>query len=181
MKIQIRQGVFETNSSSIHTIAIAKGTREPGINTILHSGGAIAFNLGKFGWEAKKYTSIEKRASYLWTMACSDTKKDADQRERFIRDTLAGVDIRCVFEPVVEKVYDSGYECCEKEDGGYFYIDHSDSWDYFKEKIFSDKELLLDFLFGDSNVITYNDNDDYGTWLASIDDGTDREEFYKGN
>ena len=26
MKIQIRQGVFETNSSSIHTIAIAKGT-----------------------------------------------------------------------------------------------------------------------------------------------------------
>ena len=31
MKIQIRQGVFETNSSSIHTIAIAKGTYTDGI------------------------------------------------------------------------------------------------------------------------------------------------------
>ena len=50
MKVQIRQGVFETNSSSIHTIAIGRRTSEPGINTILHSGGAIAFNLGEFGW-----------------------------------------------------------------------------------------------------------------------------------
>lgn len=182
MKTQIRSGVFETNSSSIHSIAIRRGSRELGINTVLNSGGAIAFNLGEFGWAAKKYTSVEKRASYLWTMACSDTKKDADQREKFIRETLAELDIRCVFEPVVRKVYsDFGYECCEKEDGDYFYIDHSDSWDWFKEKIFSDKELLLDFLFGDSNVVTYNDNDDYDAWLASIDDGTPRETYTKGN
>ena len=182
MKTQIRSGVFETNSSSIHSIAIRRGTRELGINTVICSGGAIAFKLGEFGWSAKKYSSVENRASYLWTMACSDTKKDADQREKFIRETLAELDIRCVFEPVVRKVYsDFEYECCEKEDGGNFYIDHSDSWDYFKEKIFSDKDLLLDYLFGDSCVLTYNDNDDYDYWLYSVDDGTSRETYTKGN
>ena len=181
MKRQIRQGVFETNSSSIHTIAIAKGTRELGINTVIHNGGAIAFNLGEFGWEARKYTSIKNRASYLWTLACSDTIKEANKRERFIRETLNEVGIKCVFQPVVKKVYESGWECCGTEDGEYFYIDHSDSWGTFTDRLFSDKDLLLDFLFGDSYVITYNDNDDYDNWLWAEDDGVDRDEYDKGN
>ena len=41
---QIRNGVFETNSSSIHSIAISK---EPVINFL----DTIHFRLGEFGWE----------------------------------------------------------------------------------------------------------------------------------
>lgn len=181
MKTNIRQSVFETNSSSIHSIAVKRGTKDQGIEYVTKRDGAIAFNLGQFGWKAMKHTSIVKRASYLWTLACSDTIKEANKRERFIRETLNEVGIKCVFQPVVQKVYESGWECCVAEDGEYFYIDHSDSWGNLTDKIFSDKDFLLDFLFGDSYVITYNDNDDYDDWLYAEDDGVDRDEYDKFN
>ncbi len=59
-KRQIRQGAFETNSSSTHSICIATETQY-NIPT------SIEFNFGDFGWEVNKLTSRKAKASYLYT------------------------------------------------------------------------------------------------------------------
>ena len=185
MKVQVRKGTFETNSSSIHTIAIAKGTYQDGIELykVVYSDMPLKFELCEFGWEAEKYSSFYERASYLWTMACSDSFEDAIKRRMFIEETLLEQGIKSEFQPVVEEKYTSGGTYCLAEDQSWFGIDHSDEWNDFKRRIFSDKELLLDFLFGDAFILTYNDNDDYADWLMleDQDDGIERDYYTKGN
>lgn len=187
MKIQIRSGVFETNSSSIHSIAVKRNSSEIGIHAWKARSNTqfLAFRLGQFAGSVKKYTSVSDRASYLWTLACSDDKKSADKRGRFISKTLEKIGIIAGFQEVRKKVYGDGdetWECCEAVDGTWFFIDHSDSWDTeLVKKIFSDEEFMLDYLFGDSRVITYSDNGDFGEWLWSINDGIEREEYNKYN
>lgn len=183
MKTQIRSGVFETNSSSIHSIAIRKYSYLDGLENFKKwlSDPVLVFDLGEFGWEARKYTTPASRASYLWTLACSDTLKDAMRRKSYIDSVLKGVGVSCRFQRVAEKKYEDGYECCVAEDGSWFGIDHSEEWSDFKDRVFRDKDLMLDFLFGDSYILTYNDNDDYDDWLYSVDDGTPRETYTRGN
>ena len=183
MKTQIRSGVFETNSSSIHSIAIKRKSYEEGLESFKKwlSDPVLVFDLGEFGWAAKKYTTPASRASYLWTMACSDTIKEATRRKSYIESVLKEVGVSCRFQKVTAKKYEDGYECCVAEDDSWFGIDHSDEWQAFKELVFRDKDLLLDFLFGDSYILTYNDNDDYDYWLYSVDDGVKRDTWTKGN
>lgn len=184
MKKQIRRSVFETNSSSIHSIAIKRGSYEEGVNNFKKwlANPTLVFDLKEFGWEAKKYKSTACKASYLWTLACSDTLKDAIKRRRFIEETLKEKGISCRFQPVAEKKYEDGYECCVTEDDSWFGIDHSECLEEFKNKVFKDKELLLEFLFGDTYILTYNDNDEYGDWLASVEENEkEREHWIKGN
>ena len=56
---QIRKGVFETNSSSTHSICIAKDA-ELTIPQSLH------FSFGEFGWECDTLYSVSEKASYLY-------------------------------------------------------------------------------------------------------------------
>lgn len=183
MKTQIRSGVFDTNSSSIHSIAIRKYSYLDGLENFKKwlSDPVLVFDLREFGLEARKYTTPASRASYLWTMACSDTIKEATRRKRYIESVLKEVGVSCRFQKVTAKTYEDGYECCVAEDDSWFGIDHSDEWQTFKEQVFRDKDLLLDFLFGDSYVLTYNDSDDYDDWLYSVDDGVKRDTWTKGN
>ena len=57
MKI-IRKNVFETNSSSTHSISISK------LNDYILPK-EINFTFGEFGWEFSKYTSSFDKASYF--------------------------------------------------------------------------------------------------------------------
>ena len=56
----IRKGIFETNSSSVHTLVIAHDNPEIPITKLY-------FSLGEFGWGPELLNSVEERASYLWT------------------------------------------------------------------------------------------------------------------
>ena len=60
MNRKIRQGVFETNSSSTHSICIVK-TADIRIPASLH------LTMGEFGWECENYNDSETKASYLYT------------------------------------------------------------------------------------------------------------------
>lgn len=66
MKRKIRQGVFETNSSSIHTMVIAKEGREAS-KFPLNQHGEIEVDFGQFGKEKHIYTSQYDKLSYLIT------------------------------------------------------------------------------------------------------------------
>ena len=61
----IRIGVFETNSSSSHSLTIESGVLQK--STLPDQDGVIVGVLGKFGWEIEHYASHADKLSYLLT------------------------------------------------------------------------------------------------------------------
>lgn len=187
MKRQIRQYVFETNSSSTHAICISK---DHDISN-LKLPDTVAFTHGEFGWECEKLRSIWEKASYLYE-AILGTYRDADPEEKLehIKEALNKYGIVCDFEPSSDDIWDNGY------------IDHvgEDDMPEWLENMTNDEDALLTYLFGDAFVITGNDNGDdfrdtmyeavgenhtpYGTWTEY---GGYKKEYdnydiyYKGN
>ena len=58
MKKQIRRGVFETNSSSVHAICISKSNEYKTQDN-------VDFIYGRFGWSPETLYTPEEKASYL--------------------------------------------------------------------------------------------------------------------
>lgn len=136
---QIRSGVFETNSSSMHSIAISK---EP----VIGFPESIYFYLGEYGWE---FSDISP-ASYLYTaiMTIYD-KKDRDNKLNKLKSILDSRGIKYEFE--TPRFDSDGWL-----DNGY--IDHSDELGTFIETVLSDEDMLMRLLFSNSCVFTGNDN-----------------------
>lgn len=183
---QIRNNVFETNSSSMHSIAISK---EP----VAGFPESIYFYLGEYGWEFDNVSP----ASYLYTaiMTIYD-KKDSDNKLNKLKSILDSRGIKYEFE--TPKFGSGGW----LKNG---YIDHSENLDAFIETVLSNEDMLMRLLFGNSCVFTGNDNSDpeeqayIKRWNSVIEDydyetgettmrenpyymGTkDYDWFYKGN
>lgn len=137
MKVQIRNHIFETNSSSTHAICISKDHKYP---TELPK--RIVFYNDSFGWEVHKYNSQKSRASYLYE-AIKCTCQDRTEALLKIKDVLRHYGVDCEFET------DSD------EYGG---IDHGyDLYDFVSD-LLNNEEKLMTYLFGDSFVVTGNDN-----------------------
>ena len=76
MKIQIRRSIFETNSSSVHTLPIVKDEK---LKVVPEK---VVFEPDEFGWEHCAYTKTSKKASYI----CECIKSIYDQyHENFLR------------------------------------------------------------------------------------------------
>jgi hypothetical protein len=66
MKKLIRNSVFETNSSSSHSVSIADETKEFVLDTIYpDQDGVIEIHGGEYGWEWFKHNDAETKASYI--------------------------------------------------------------------------------------------------------------------
>lgn len=153
MKRQIRRGCFETNSSSTHAICITKEgyTKSDYIN----------FEIGKFGWEFDTYNDLYSRASYLITAIFNSSKEYADEKLKQLKDILDENNIEYdIPTPKVDSwEYDGETRYFYDIDG---YIDHVGETRTFIEAVLSDSDRLMRYLFGDSMIITGNDNsDDY--------------------
>lgn len=147
MKRQIRNNVFETNSSSTHSICISK---KPIIVDDINTN-CVGFCHGEFGWEFNRYDSIDERASYLYQAICDVYYNDKDARNdamNQIYDVLGQYGISCYFEPD------------KKDSWGYpeGYIDHGSETIDFVQAVLHNENRLLRFLFGDSFILTGNDN-----------------------
>ncbi len=85
----IRPKAFETNSSSTHSIVVAKSGKE-----IITETKGLEIKQGEFGWEWAKYTDTYSKASYLYT-ALSDANdehyKKAYPKEYELNKTLSKV------------------------------------------------------------------------------------------
>lgn len=66
MKRKIRRNVFETNSSSVHSLVISNDGREPS-EFRLNKYGEIEIDFGQFGKDLCFYTSQYDKLSYLIT------------------------------------------------------------------------------------------------------------------
>jgi hypothetical protein len=151
MKRQIRRGTFETNSSSTHAICIAKEgyNKEDYIN----------FKNGTFEWEVNTYYDTYNKASYLITAIFSCSDKDyADKNLQKLKDILDNNNIEYTFPtPEIKSWEDNGEIKYYYDIDGY--IDHCGETKEFVEAVLNDEDKLMRYLFGDSMIVTGNDND----------------------
>ena len=169
---KIRHNVFETNSSSTHSICVAKD-KNVSIPPIIY------FNIGQFGWEENTLDSIQEKASYIYTACLYNQDNEAlDSIKKILQENM----IEAVFEEVKMKHYKTldkeGNEVIKSypETG---YVDHGGNLYNFISHVAYDKELLFNYLFSPlSFVLTSNDN--YG---ASVDINVpyEHDAFYKNN
>ena len=152
---KIRHNVFETNSSSTHSICIAKDVE-------LELPKKIVFELGEFGWEHGTLDSNEEKASYLYTGLLNNSRE-----EDFVK--------------VVETLERMGVEVeviPETEDG-WHYIDHANNLEEMLDGLMENEDQLISYLFSDlSFVLTGNDNNDID---ININVDYPFTEYYKGN
>lgn len=144
MKRQIRRNVFETNSSSMHAICISKKDVDKA-NLPEH----VTFTHGEFGWEVAEYADLWTKASYLYQAICTCYYHESYEKEATlnrVKEILQDYGISCEFEPDKDPKWGDGY------------IDHGyDTIDFIKA-VLEDGDKLLRYLFGDSFVVTGNDN-----------------------
>lgn len=155
MNTKIRHGVFETNSSSTHSICIVKDA-ELIIPKSLH------FDFGEFGWECDTLQSLGEKASYLYTgLIANNRKEDADKIIQLLKDK--GIEVTAEEPIFTDKSYtDSDGKLVEYTSGENIgYVDHSDEMTSFLNAVCEDEGKLMRYLFSDlSFIITGNDNDD---------------------
>jgi hypothetical protein len=144
MKKQIRISVFETNSSSTHSICISK--KPVNINTER----VIGFKIGDYGWE----NDCVDIKDYLYTAIMSFN--DRDELLKKMTDILDKNNIKYYLGKA--EIHKSEYNGYTYLDNGY--IDHYDDTREFVDTALNDEAMLVRLLFGDSCVYTGNDNQD---------------------
>ncbi len=156
MKRQIRSSVFETNSSSTHSIAISRAP-------VVADGKCVSFGIGEFGWG----NDCVDTADYLYT-AILEQGDWIDLLDR-LKETLDKHNIKYTFEESkFEKSSYSDYTYLK-----YGYVDHSYEARELIFALLDNEDLLMRYLFGDSHVYTGNDNQD------SVPDGCNiADEYY---
>lgn len=155
MKV-MRRNVFESNSSSCHSIAISK-EKVPNV-----AGKHVYFGAGEYGWEQD---CVEDTASYLHTaIVDSSTPAQYEARINKIKEILDRHEVQYEFAPVkYEKYeYNPDYEYIEFASPNYqwAHVDHAYECAELINTLLSNDDLLIRYLFGDSCIYTGNDNSD---------------------
>ena len=155
MKLTIRKGVFETNSSSTHAVVVTR-------KKVQDFPENLTFKLGAFGWEKRWYTLPEDKASYLYTcLAIYYLCYENNGNEKFIKAieqinrVLNKKGINCTFEHL-DELYKKGYPVLWEYDAN---IDHVGELAEFIQDVSRTESKLFRFLFSpDSFILTGNDN-----------------------
>jgi len=131
--IKIRRNVFETNSSSMHSLSVIGSDR---MTTLTSKDGIVVVGEGEFGWGYETLKTPTAKLSYLVTQYSGDED---------------------MIDLIKEAVKDyTGLTLAVYESGGY--IDH-ESEGMISEYI-TDKQSIIDLVFNEKNVIVI-DNDNH--------------------
>jgi hypothetical protein len=139
-KIKKRIGVFETNSSSNHSISIASADKQFVLDTsfIPEEDGVLRIYGGEFGWEWDKINDARTKANYCAVYSMYDSCK-SDMLSEVLQEQTGAINVEFAF---------SDGEC---------YIDHQSN-DVASDAFLS-KETLRNFIFNlNSWLFTGNDN-----------------------
>ena len=188
MKTNIRRGVFETNSSSVHAISIIKDNYACTIPKEF----TINCN-GEYGWEEATYNRPDDKAAYLYQAIVNyptynyggaakmpvDKKKTILQNliDKFITNLESfGINVKCEYRYVKAEHHTYSYERNGKilysdydtihfvnihGDCNSGYLDHGGEAKDFVDFVLSSPDNTLKFIFDSRCFIdTGNDNDD---------------------
>ena len=137
--IKVRRNVFETNSSSMHSLSVIGSDR---MTTLENKDGVVVVSYGEFGWGYDSLTTPTEKLSYLITQY----SEDEDILETIKEAVFDYTGLKMV-------IYESKTDYWEKG-----YIDHQ-SQGMISEYI-TDKQSIIDIVFNDKNVIVI-DNDNH--------------------
>lgn len=173
MKVQIRQGVFETNSSSTHAISVV-GYFPEDWNPGYKVPEKVHFALDQeFGWEFETYDDTDSKAAYLWLIIC-DMHSDVKDLDK-LKEVRAHIENVLHNAGVQEVTFDMGnYTESWRNDGSLYlnypgYIDHCyEAYDFAKALLENDEMMLAYLLDNDSCVATGNDNSDEDVYESAF-------------
>ena len=167
MKRQIRSSVFETNSSSTHSVSIMGENYKMDNLKADYGEDYITMTFGDFGWEERSYIDPYTKLQYALTMVietegryniCNSVEEFYDlEGYKQINDVVKS---RCGFEVRLDE------DSIQEPEYGYTnhegYIDHQSSEDYRCLQEFLDEYgvSLEDFIF-DPKVVLITDNDNH--------------------
>lgn len=174
MKRQVRHGVFETNSSSCHSICISTVDEELSIPD------SISFGFDDFGWEFDVLNSKREKANYLYTCLTYLGWDEIKKYIEFIWTTLKTAGVEDIdFDDMQISISPWNDEMNYWIHPSNGYVDHGIEACNFVRDVCSDEKLLLNYLFSNkSYILTGNDNDERD---VEIDVDYPHEEYYKGN
>lgn len=148
MKV-IRNSFFETNSSSIHTIAICKTDK-------LSIPNSVSIKCSKYGWESNKFYTTEDKLNYLMTALVELRDKGAISQSEYctyfktIINLLEKFSVEYVFEASLNYGIDSIFQLYS-----------------FIIGLFKDNNKLIHFLFNkNSIIITASDEEEFNEFVT---------------
>jgi len=170
MKINIRKGVFETNSSSCHSISLGGNDfHMPNIHE-----NCINIECDEFGWETEKFNDFYTKLSYLLTYIFSTSTLDSFEKLIPFIEHDNTLNIEAFFEKYPDKsdLFEKVTEVIDETIGEqiklkvrvkdnfnpFGYIDHQ-SIDIAHD-ILRNKKDIKKFLFYKDSIL-YTDNDNY--------------------
>ena len=157
--IKMRKNVFETNSSSEHSISFAK----PEKNYVLHDNlfirdGVLEIELGQFGWGIDWYNDPYTKLQYALTMVYSgETPYTDDGTWDKSKEAFYKTDGFNEIFNLLHKKYDIEEIKIKSFDG---YIDHNSCYGSLDDFLNDYNVTLEDFIFN-PNVILNIDNDNH--------------------
>jgi len=144
----IRHSVFETNSSSSHSLSISEDS-DGVLDTIIPDDtGSITLTGGEFGWGYESYNDPMSKANYLAVFA----DKNADMTEMLIKVLKSHTGAKSI-------IFDFSTE--DYNHINYSYIDHQSSMNEGGDglRAFKSMKVMKDFIFNPkSELIIDNDN-----------------------
>ncbi len=157
--IVARKGVFETNSSSTHSICVAKAVTPP-LPKVFH------FGLGEFGWEKEEYRSAEEKGEYLYTgLVCAFQARVSDLKAHM---GALGVPATYKNPESVSDFYG-------------FYVDHGGELSDFVEGVLASPQSLASYLFSDLSYIRTGNDNSHDWEDIEIQEEYAHDLYYKGN
>ncbi len=166
MQKQIRYGIFETNSSSTHSISINNNHL---VSSLLleNDEGDIESSGGKFGCEIRTIHNQQLKLDYIVTYLCSRYKSeilDKDTVDDEVERIKASLEQDDDFKNLKEVIRDyCGTELSIKKnsDNDWYplgYIDHQSI--NVADKVFKSKQNIASFIFNPQSVL-HLDNDNH--------------------
>jgi len=175
--IQIRKGVFETNSSSTHSVSISRKNNKyydpSNLNVFIDEyDNKVHVKFGEFGWEIESYNLPYEKLQYIVTMlvetegnsiTCVDDLFETDGF-KLINDAVANY-CNCDGIWIDEDMRLNSYTWNGKT---HYYIDHNGYIDHQSCEDYKTVQDFLDdycvditqFIF-DNGVVVHTDNDNH--------------------
>lgn len=145
-----RESVFETNSSSTHSICISN--KKDILDMLpVDDKGVCSIHPGEFGWEIADYSDAPTKASYCLAFAKTEDPEDGSSIgcEDMLREVV--MEATGAKEVVFVKHAGDGYT-------QFGYIDHQSH--RVAANIFESKKTLRDFIFNPNSTL-HTDNDNH--------------------
>lgn len=157
---QVRNNVFECNSSSSHSLTIDNsytGKNEPDLRFP-----SMVYG-GEFGWEFRKFNDFKTKASYLWSIVCDYDFENTATHEYFSThypDSWSN--LKCLYDNLKLLETEGKLRLIEKRPEEYWYVDHGfEHWDNYVKNypVLKTPEGIWEFLTKSSYwVFLGNDN-----------------------